>query len=605
MKNMKTKILYLNSINLRSRIYIVQLVLCWVAIIVSLYLYGTYKSVTEFSLINDLKLIVTPVITTITIAIAVTTWNVFGATRFSNEDTYFYAKTLSRKVINYLKYLSILILIMVQFASFLFIGSIFMLTWNLNLKFIIQVIGWFIPGGALYAICLIPIFAFIFLYFKPQYSFAISILPISLVVVSALAPIFANKQVRADLTYDKTLNQNNYFKIINVDNKGEVLKVTNGIEIVSENSFNTSINLSDKKNSGKYDFSKTLTSPFDMFLSKYIKPTLSSENYIELNNYSDKWSYSEYKLNIMERKDTINNENVFMVPYNIVSPLELSSEELVEQVLKVLSNIPNEDSTEYDWNYWTTFLTKLKRSDIWIGQLTTKQVDIIKFLVGQDQNSLLLWYLIEQWNFLDHNKIKLKESIAQEISAEFWEFLDFIWFSNIAYSNINISEELIQPQEMKNYLPSNTRFNNYKNALSADVNYIKDILVSIDEDDQGNMTTFNVLNREGVYVEIPDIASVLSKNIYSRADWEKLINLNKQVVNLSAIVEKLDVAIGGEMANFIFRDNEFLDDSINEVFEIDIVNSEGMVGFQFAILTTLVSFLHSLVARKINRKDLK
>lgn len=596
--------LRINKLIIKSKVWYAILSSSLLLTILFCYFSSLWYSTNELYIVSNLRLFIIPPIISNTMLIANMATTLFSTTKINNVDLYLYTKPVKKSWILYMKELSVFSVSLLNLLAQIIIYMSFMLSWNIDNYFIFTSLGLTLLGGILFNALFVVVFVFITSSFKQVFGLVASAIIALIICGSLSAPLFMQTKVKDELSYNKTLYHNNYLKAVTINDVNQIEKLQNGIEILSGNESNKSFNVSDKTPISKYDPSQFFSSPFDIFLSNFIDYKLPNTNVHEISSNSDKWSYKMYEMRVQSDEIEAISGEVFYVPFNIQSPIEMTSEQIEFKVKELIQIYSKNETTVKDKEYWRLLKEKLSSNEIWLGQLTVDQVKHISYFAGLEKESMFYWYLMNQWDYLSKKTSKLESLIKSTYSSELYDFINFIWTSPISYLNIRASESIKSYDEIKEMHPISMRYNQYSEALVSDIEYIRKTLVYLNADINGTINSFKVLNQKGVYVDVSDISSVLNAQITTRKEWNDYLDNNKPIVNLKDMLNKINSDINGELASFTFKDNEPTNDLINDTFTIELVDGNKMLIWYFTILTMVITFMQGRVRKKITRRDI-
>lgn len=596
---------YVNKLLLKGKvIYLSFIIGSIISILLYLIITLLNKTVDDLFVVSNMKMLIIPIVTAsayLSFSLAIVA---FSSTKHNNVDLYLYTRPIKKTSVLYLKQLSIFL--WVESLSFVqsIIFLIFLSVWNVSIHIIVATFFLIVAGTIISNILLIMTFTYITIKYKQIKAIIISTCVSGVIIAFQFLPVIPSGKEISVLSYDKETYYNNYLKIINVGDDGNLDNVQTAIEIIGTNKLNQTTNISSKSSFSQWNPTQMLSSPYDYLLSNFVNYDIKNDTLNVLGNHSDKWSYKKYDLNIHPEGVEFKTDNMMYVPYDLESPLEISKLNVEKNVLKIIKDFDLVEVDFTDSEYWDAFVRKISTSETWTGLLSQSQTKIISYFSGIENKSRFIWYLKNQWNYVPQKVINIENVVKDEYSLSFAKFLKFIWFSPIAYDNIMTAGVIKEYEEIRSLHPVSYIYDELSEATSSDIKYIKDKLVYLNLDASQQILSFKVLSKKGIYVDVENYSDLFDVNIVTKDDWNNYVDDNKPIVNLSNFLDKLNEKVNGEMAHFSFKDNVVTYDLISDTFDIKYEAENSMLIWYFLLFIVSSLLLQSEVMTKVKRKDI-
>ncbi len=333
-----------------------------------------------------------------------------------------------------------------------------------------------------------------------------------------------------------------------------------------------------------------------------MRKNIENNKLILLNN---KYSINYNEFTISDFKDVVNYDNIMITSIKEKTPFDFKDKEsLFKAVLSMIKTNPRINSKLTDGKYWDVLKKELEQRINWNGNLSETEKNMISTIIGIDKTESLLYTIFDKHGILFERYLNgMKEYIAKETTKEFADFVNYLWTNQLTKFNLFSYGSFGDYKTIYKYHPNTSSYNEFKKANKYDIEYIKEILFNIKENN--NVLTVQALDDKGVYQDLTNVQNVFSSKVKTKKDIYDYIDKNNTINNLGNIILKANSGMNGNIGKVAFRNNVKNNLILSNKVEIN-ANTKFSINWVYIIVLIMASaFMQNQMNNKVMKGDIK
>ncbi len=454
----------------------------------------------------------------------ISTLKLFVESKYSSVDVFLVSKPFKKSHIYISRFLMIFVFVLFASLTQFIINAILTFSFELSIQWIAYDFISLMLINPFIAIFIYSLFILFSTSFKKIW-FALSSLII--LILSSGLPMFTRSFETKDTTikYNPSL-YNSFEKLTYLDEKNNVKTF-----IVSKTNFDSieSINTNVLKKINKDNIYSYFVPGewFGSFYSSLAKDLILTP----IDDYSNH-SFSLIKNSYSNSNAwNIDKNSLIVLRPNDINPFELTNDEYENLLIKNIKSINYINI--YDKLLVQSILDKISENENWNSlYLSQNEINTLKALIGLfDNNSSLFYY----WRYYDILKTKtpnLEVKIKIQFSENLWNLMNFVWTSEVAKNNIEISKLF---GDIDKIYPNAYSTNYDEPITNQDLNFILKKLIKFN----GNNVYYLDVNNTYISTSVEQLQE-LSNEIIDEQTWTNyVLNNSLTYENANKLINKL------------------------------------------------------------------